>query len=125
MLKSIFYVALGSAIGGVCRYLLQQAIQRRVLVNFPYGTMVVNILGCFVIGIVFGLAARGNVLSPMARLFLATGICGGFTTFSSFMLENYSLMNDGAIMNAFLYVALSLFVGYVATIAGIWVVKLV
>ena len=125
MLKSIFYVAVGSAIGGVCRYLLQQAIQKRVLVNIPYGTLVVNILGCFVIGVVFGLAAKGNVLSPMARLFLATGICGGFTTFSSFMMENYSLMNEGAVLNAFLYVALSLFVGYVATVAGIWTVKLI
>ena len=123
MLKPIFYVALGSAIGGVCRYLMQQAVQRRVLTNFPLGTLLVNLLGCFVIGVVYGLAAKNNILSPMGRLFLATGICGGFTTYSSFMYENYTMVQAGEVFNTFLFVAISLVVGFLATSLGVLSVR--
>ena len=92
MWKTITYVAIGSVIGGVSRFLLQQFIQRKVESVFPYGTLVVNLLGCFVIGIVVGLADKGNLLSPQTRIFWATGICGGFTTFSSFINENHSML---------------------------------
>lgn len=123
MVKSILYVALGSAIGGVCRYLMQQAIQKPVVGSFPLGTMVVNLLGCLVIGVVFGLAMKNNVLDPMLRLFLAVGICGGFTTFSSFMMENYTLMSAGQMATALAYTALSLALGFGATALGVLVTK--
>src|SRR5437868_2718215 len=103
MWKTITYVAVGSVIGGVSRFLLQQYIQRRVESTFPYGTLAVNLLGCFVIGIVVGLADRGNLMSPQARIFWATGICGGFTTFSSFINENHSMLLDGELLNTFVY----------------------
>ena len=77
MWKTLVYVAIGSVIGGVSRFLLQQFIQRRVDSVFPYGTLVVNLVGCFVIGIIIGLADKGNLMSPQARIFWATGICGG------------------------------------------------
>src|SRR6185312_3857050 len=108
MWKTIIYVAIGSIIGGVGRFLLQQYMQRRVSSTFPYGTFTVNIVGCFIIGIVFGLASRGNVLSVQMRIFLATGVCGGFTTFSSFINENYSMLQDGELLHTFIYISISI-----------------
>ena len=125
MFKSIVYVAVGSAIGGVCRFLMQQSVQRLVSFSFPLGTLLVNLLGCFIIGLVYGLASKGNILSPSLRLFLAVGICGGFTTYSSFMFENYTLLQAGEMLNTFLYVAISLVIGFLATWLGIWCVKLI
>ncbi len=119
MFQSIFYVATGSALGGVCRYLMQQAIQKRVTGLFPFGTLAVNILGCFAIGVIYGLAAKNNILSPQGRLFLAVGICGGFTTYSSFMWENYTLVQSGAVISMLMYTALSLLLGYAATALGV------
>src|SRR5260370_21944193 len=98
MWKTIAYVAVGSGIGGVSRFLLQQFVQKRVDSVFPYGTLVVNLLGCLIIGIVVGLADKGNLISPQTRIFWATGICGGFTTFSSFINENHSMLQDGELL---------------------------
>ncbi|MDB5154944.1 MAG: hypothetical protein JWR54_3695 [Mucilaginibacter sp.] len=123
MWKTIAYVAIGSVIGGVSRFLLQQFIQRRVESVFPYGTLVVNLLGCFVIGIVVGLADKGNLLSAQSRIFWATGICGGFTTFSSFINENHSMLQDGEILNTFTYISVSVVVGLIATALGILLIK--
>jgi CrcB protein len=123
MWKTIAYVAVGSGIGGVGRFLLQQFIQKRVESVFPYGTLGVNLLGCLVIGIIVGLADKGNVLSPQTRIFLATGICGGFTTFSSFISENHSMLRDGELLNTFLYISVSVIVGLMATTLGILLIK--
>ena len=123
MFQSIIYVAAGSALGGVCRFLMHQTIQKKVAGIFPYGTLAVNLLGCFLIGIIYGLAAKNNVLSPQGRLFLAVGICGGFTTYSSFMLENYTLAQSGQIISMLLYTGLSLVVGYAATALGVLSVR--
>ena len=125
MLKPVIFVAIGSAAGGVCRFLMQQYVQRRIFSSFPYGTLCVNILGCFIIGIIYGLTARGNVLSDNGRIFLATGICGGFTTYSSFMGENYTMLQSGEVLHTFLYTALSLFIGFGATALGVICVKLI
>jgi len=123
MWKTITYVAVGSVIGGVSRFLLQQFIQRRVESTFPYGTLVVNLLGCFVIGIVVGLADRGNLMSPQTRIFWATGICGGFTTFSSFINENHSMLLDGELLNTFAYISISIVAGLTATALGLFLIK--
>lgn len=123
MWKSIIYVALGSALGGVARMGLQHAVQRRMYSTFPYGTLAVNVLGCFAIGIVYALAAKGQVLSAEARLFLATGLCGGFTTFSSFISENVTMLQDGEWMHTLVYTSLSLAAGVLATWLGAVLIK--
>jgi CrcB protein len=123
MWKTIIYVAIGSAIGGVARFLMQQFIQKRVESTFPYGTLYVNLLACFMIGVIVGLADKGNILSPQGRIFLAAGICGGFSTFSSFISENNSMLRDGELLNTFIYIAVSVIVGLIATTLGILLIK--
>ncbi|MFO7924602.1 MAG: fluoride efflux transporter CrcB [Bacteroidales bacterium] len=93
-MKIILAIGTGSFIGGVLRYLLSQLVQTKFLSTFPFGTLTVNIIGCFLIGLVFGLTDRGN-LTQEWRLFLATGVLGGFTTFSAFSIESLSLFRDG------------------------------
>ncbi len=122
-MKIAFLIGLGSFIGGICRYLSTQFIQNKFLSTFPYGTLWVNITGCFVIGLVFGLSEKTN-LSPEWRLFLATGFCGGFTTFSAFSNETLGLLRDGQFWNAAWYVGASVMLGLIATFAGISIFKL-
>lgn len=114
MLKTIILVGMGGAIGSIMRYLAATGIQSKFLSAFPYGTMCVNISGCFLIGLIYALATKNN-LSPEWRFFLATGICGGYTTFSSFSYESLSLLRDGEILYASLYIAASVFLGVLAT----------
>jgi len=121
-MKIILAIGIGSCIGGVCRYLLSQFIQNKFLSTFPFGTLGVNIIGCFLIGIVFGLSERGNFTIEW-RLFLATGLLGGFTTFSSFSNETVSLLRDGQLWYAFTYIACSVVICLLATFTGISLVK--
>jgi len=85
-MKIVLLVGFGSFIGGMSRYLVTLFVQNKILSTFPYGTLAVNIIGCFLIGVIYGLSEGGN-MNPEWRLFLATGIMGGFTTFSSFSNE--------------------------------------
>ncbi|MGN6194390.1 MAG: fluoride efflux transporter CrcB [Ginsengibacter sp.] len=121
-MKIILFVGLGSFIGGISRYLVSLFIQNKVLSTFPYGTLAVNIIGCFLIGIIYGFSDRGN-MNVEWRLFLATGIMGGFTTFSSFSNETVSMLRDAQYLQAFSYVAFSVIVGLAATFAGISLIK--
>ena len=125
MVRVLLLIGIGSGLGGVCRYLCQQFVQKHYPSSFPFGTLGVNILGCLVIGIVYGLANRGNLLSPEMRLFLATGICGGYTTFSSFAYENVSLVQDGELFYTLLYILLSVGTGLVAVYAGMLLIRLI
>lgn len=122
-MRLIFAIGTGSFIGGVCRYLLSQVIQNRFLSAFPLGTLGVNILGCFAIGLVLGLSDRGN-LSQEWRLFLAAGICGGFTTFSAFSGETFGLLRDGQFWYALAYITASIVIGLIATFIGFSLIKL-
>ena len=121
-MKLLLLVGTGSFIGGISRYWAAQLIQQKFLSAFPYGTMGVNILGCFIIGMVFGLSERTN-LAPEWRLFLATGFCGGFTTFSAFSNETLGLLRDGQLWSALVYVTASVLFGLVAIFAGISLFK--
>jgi CrcB protein len=121
-MKILLAIGTGSFIGGVCRYLLSQFIQGKVLYAFPVGTLVVNIAGCFLIGLVYGFSERGHI-SAEWRVFLATGIVGGFTTFSAFSYETVSLIRDGQVAYGFAYVSASVIVGLAATYAGLALVK--
>jgi CrcB protein len=121
-MKIVLLVGLGSFIGGISRYLVTLFVQNKILSTFPYGTMAVNIIGCFLIGTIYALSERGN-WNPEWRIFLATGVMGGFTTFSSFSNETVSMLRDAEYWPAFTYVALSVIIGLAATFAGISIIK--
>ncbi|NTV19260.1 MAG: fluoride efflux transporter CrcB [Bacteroidales bacterium] len=124
MFKLILIIGTGSFIGGVSRFLASRYIQNTVISGFPYGTLFVNILGCLLIGIFYGMSERGNFMSAEMRLFLTVGFCGGFTTFSTFASENLSLLKDGNFFYFALYTALSVFLGLMATYFGNLVTKI-
>lgn len=109
-------VALGSAIGGVARYLMTIAVQPRHIA-FPLGTLAVNILGCFLIGAIAQYSLTSGRLSPELRVLLISGFCGGFTTFSTFAFESLELIQAGAWSRALLYTLLSVSVG----LGAVWV----
>jgi CrcB protein len=124
MLKMILIIGTGSFIGGVTRFLASRFIQNTVVSAFPWGTFVVNILGCFIIGLLFGISEKGNFLSSEWRLFLTVGFCGGFTTFSTFAQENMALLRDGNFLYFALYSGLSVFLGISATFLGNFTIKI-
>lgn len=109
--------------GSIARYLSQQAVLKFYPSSFPFGTLAVNITGCFIIGLVYAFTEKGNLLSPEWRIFLATGFCGGFTTFSSFAYENIVMLRDGELLYTFLYVAASIIVGFLAAYLAVFIVK--
>jgi len=118
-------IGTGSFIGGVLRYLVSRSVQNTFISSFPFGTFTVNIIGCFLIGLIYGFSERGSILSPDLRLFLTVGFCGGFTTFSTFANESLSLLRDGDIFHFALYSGLSVFAGILVTYLGSLVTKLI
>jgi len=116
-------IGVGGFIGSVARYYSQQVVSKYFPSPMPYGTLSVNVLGCLIIGVVYGLFERGNILSPEWRIFLATGICGGFTTFSTFSYENLQLLRDGEFVYASAYILLSVVLGLLATYGGFLITK--
>lgn len=114
----ILLIALGGAVGSVARYLLGQGIQGALSHhNFPVGTLTVNILGCFAIGVLAKVLLHGQTELPL-RAALMIGFCGGFTTFSTFTLETFAFIQGGEWARAALYVAMSAFICIAATAAG-------
>ena len=113
-MKLILAIGAGSCIGGVFRYLLSVLIQSKTTTHFPYGTLTVNIIGCFFIGIVFGFFDKGQISNEW-KLFFATGVLGGFTTFSAFSIETLSLFREGYPAYAFFYVFGSVTFGLLAS----------
>ena len=113
-MKLILIVGTGSFIGGIFRYLLSLLIQAKITTPFPFPTLTVNIIGCFLIGIVFGIFDKGQ-MSTEWKLFLATGVIGGFTTFSAFSLETFALLKEGHTVYALLYISASVILGLLAT----------
>lgn len=116
--KDFFIVGIGSFLGGGARFLVSRAIQAVSVITFPFGTLVVNVVGCFLIGFFSGLALRGGGMPPSTKLFLTTGFCGGFTTFSTFMNENLSLLRGGNFLYLAVYVCASLLLGFFALVLG-------
>jgi len=124
MLRLILIIGTGSFIGGVSRFLASRLIQNYAVSAFPFGTFVVNVLGCFLIGFFYGLSERGNILTAEWRMFLTVGFCGGFTTFSTFTNENVVLLREGDFFYFALYTSLSVFIGLLATYLGNLITKI-
>ena len=123
MNRNVLLVAIGSMIGGVARYLCALGLARSTTGAFPYGTFAVNVVGCLLIGLVYGCAERFEWFSPDLRLFLATGFCGGFTTFSSFAYENIELLQDKDYLTFAAYSCLSFILGLGAAYVGVSLTK--
>ncbi|GBU25048.1 hypothetical protein R83H12_01687 [Fibrobacteria bacterium R8-3-H12] len=113
-MKLSLIIGLGSFIGGLSRYLLSLLMQAKTTSPFPLHTLIINLAGCFLIGIVFGFFDRGQI-SQEWKLFIATGILGGFTTFSAFSLETLTLFRGGYAGYALLYIFASVFLGLLLT----------
>ncbi len=118
MIKNILFVALGGGIGSTLRYIVSLAVQKNLGVTFPWGTLAVNILGSLLIGFLYGIADKGQLISSEWRLFLMVGICGGFTTFSAFAGESFTFLRNGEYFSLALYSGLSLFLGILAVYSG-------
>ena len=112
-----FVVGIGGFIGAVCRYLIG-LIPINERCDFPIKTLIVNIIGSFIIGIIVALAVHKNSLNPKIILFIKVGICGGFTTFSYFALETGDLISKGKVYLALLYIILSIVAGLLAVYLG-------
>lgn len=115
---NILLVAVGGAFGSVCRYLTGILMTRLLGPAFPWGTITVNIVGSFAIGLLTELIARRFNASMEMRLLLVVGILGGFTTFSSFSLDTVALVEKGAVTSAAVYVLASVIISLGATFAG-------
>ena len=114
----VWYIAVGSAIGGVSRYLVGGLTQRLMGGTFPVGTLLINVTGSFLLGLILRYGVETATLTPEVRAFMTIGFCGGYTTFSTFSYETVVLAEDGQWTRAALYVALSVGLSLVATFLG-------
>jgi CrcB protein len=114
----LWYIAVGSALGGVSRYLLGGVLQRAAGGSFPIGTLVVNITGSFLLGLFLRYAVDTPTLTPEWRAFLTVGFCGGYTTFSTFSYETVALLEDGQWGRAATYAGLSLGLALIGVLLG-------
>lgn len=121
-LSTYLYIGLGSALGGVARYACSNWVGERIAGSFPWGTLLVNVTGCFVIGLVAALDKAGGrwQLSPLALQFLMVGVLGGYTTFSAFSLQTLTLLRAGAWLSAGTNVLASVLLSLLAVWLGYW-----
>ncbi len=118
---NVLAVGLGGLLGSILRYVSVKTIDQYLVKNFFIGTLTVNIIGSFILGILAGVALKRADLSESTRLFIGVGFCGGFTTFSAFALENINLINDKQIGTTLLYIGASVILGVLAVLFGIWI----
>ena len=122
MLRAFLFVGIGGGIGSMARYGVGLLVGKFTGQQFPLATFSINIIGCFIIGILYGIFQRNSWLTDTGWLIAATGFCGGFTTFSSFALENVMLNKNQLMSTALIYTLLSVVLGILLCRAGIWLV---
>ena len=121
MIKELLYIGAGGFLGSVLRYLVSVLLRSQHA--FPWGTFAVNVAGCLLIGMICGFASRHPNFPPSANLFLTVGLCGGFTTFSTYSKEALSLLQGGNIATFCLYAIGSVVLGIAAVALGYWLTK--
>jgi CrcB protein len=121
-MKQFVLVFLGGGFGSVLRFIVSKTFTNSFS-NFFLGTFVVNVIGCLIIGFVLGLSLKHQVLTPNQTLLLTTGFCGGFTTFSTFAMEQHSFLKTGDFINFATYTLASLIMGVLAVAVGFWISK--
>ena len=123
MIKNILLVGLGGGIGSIARYLSQRWFAANYTHSFPWGTFAVNTIGCFLIGLFWGFSFKSFESNENWKLFLMTGLCGGFTTFSAFTLEGVGLIKEQKLALFFSYLAASVVLGLLATYTGMKITR--
>ncbi|MEL6809835.1 MAG: fluoride efflux transporter CrcB [Bacteroidota bacterium] len=121
-MKALLLVFIGGGLGSTLRYILGKFLNSPAS-GIPYGTFAANVLGSLLIGVILGMAAKHETISQNTMLFIATGFCGGFTTFSTFAYENHVFLKNGDFGLFATYTIGSFILGFVAVFAGIWMVK--
>jgi fluoride exporter len=123
MLRTILIVGTGGFIGSVMRYLVQFYVEKGMSSTFPMGTLIANIVGSFIIGMVFALVEKGNLMSSEWRIFLTVGICGGFTTFSAFAYNNFIMIKEHSYGQLLFNLGGNIFLGILAIYLGIVLIR--
>lgn len=122
-MSKFLLVCLGSAAGGGARYLLSGWVFALLGTNFPYGTLIVNVIGSFLIGIIMHLGFTTELFTPLTRIVLTAGVLGGFTTYSSFNFETVQYLQEGEIMKGFLNILIMVFSCLIAGLVGLTLAK--
>ncbi len=124
MIKQLLLIGTGGFLGSIARFLVSRMTARVDWFSVPLGTLTVNVVGSFLIGLLIGLSEKSPALTVEWRMFLMVGLCGGFTTFSSFTGENLMLARNGQFLSLFLYTGLSILLGFAAVYFGYLITKL-
>lgn len=118
MLRSIILVGLGGAIGSILRFVIGNWIKQSIAITFPLATFSINIIGCFIIGLLYGISEKNNLGNSDLNYLLIIGFCGGFTTFSTFANENNNLLQQHNFTISLLYITASVLLGIIAVRIG-------
>ncbi|HZZ74785.1 MAG TPA: fluoride efflux transporter CrcB [Puia sp.] len=122
-MRALLFVGIGGGLGSILRYMISVFTGRHIPIVFPMGTLLVNISGCFLIGVFYSIFSRHADLNSDWRLFLITGLCGGYTTFSTFSYDGLILLKQGSNLSFMFYVLGSVVLGLLATFAGVALFK--